>query len=220
MFTPSSLPIAGYRDLPVPNTFVRQPGETDHLALILPGYAYPCEMPALYYPAALLLSLGADVLHVRYAYNENPDFRALPEPEQDAWLFADVAAATAAALAQRPYQRVTLVGKSLGTLAMGHLLATDSRLAGAYCVWLTPLLSDATLVAQMRQHCRRAFFVIGTADSEYDAATLAELRQATGGDALVVEGAHHGLEISDDLERSILVMRDLVAALRIFLHAE
>ena len=62
MFTPSSLPIAGYRDLPVPNTFVRQPGETDHLALVFPGYSYPCEMPALYYPVSLLLSLGADVV--------------------------------------------------------------------------------------------------------------------------------------------------------------
>ncbi len=70
-YTITSVKIAGYEQAPVPNTFFRQDGPTDHLALIFPGYGYTPDMPALYYPMALLRDLGADVLQVRYDYQHD-----------------------------------------------------------------------------------------------------------------------------------------------------
>ena len=92
-------------------------------------------MPVLYYPRRLLLERGADALLVEYDYRGREDFRMPRDRERDSWFFDDVAAACAAGLGQRPYSGVTLVGKSLGTLAMGYLLTEDARLSRARCVW-------------------------------------------------------------------------------------
>ena len=216
MPTITSLQIVGYRDAPVTNTFFRQEAEARRLAIFLPGIGYTADMPVLYYPRALLLEMGADVLAVRYAYNEDPEFRRLSGEEQMRRLEADVDAACAAGLAQRPYQEVTLIGKSLGTLAMAHLLEANDRLAGADCVWLTPVLADDRLRARIGQRRHHALFVIGTADPYYKASWLDEVRQATGGDAMVVEGADHSLELAGSVDRSLDVMEQLVRTLRAF----
>jgi hypothetical protein len=216
MHTMTSLAISGYRAAPVANTLFRRDGEAEHLAIVLPGYGYTVDMPVLYYPRALLLGLGADVLQVKYTYSEMPEFQRASDSERQQWLFADVDAACAAGLAHRSYQLVSFVGKSLGTQAMAHLLSTDDRLGNAHCVWLTPLLRDDTLRAAIQRRKPRSLFVIGTADPFYDRARLAEAQQATGGAALVVEGADHSLEIAGSVERSLQTLEELVQALRAF----
>jgi len=60
-------------DHPIPdNTFFWQEENTDHLALILPGLNYTCDMPLLYYTAQFLIADGADVLQVKYDYTQTP----------------------------------------------------------------------------------------------------------------------------------------------------
>jgi len=54
----TTLPIRGYRDEAVPNHFQRQDDATDHLALVLPGFGYTCDMPLLYYTVGHLLDRG------------------------------------------------------------------------------------------------------------------------------------------------------------------
>jgi hypothetical protein len=56
-----------------------------------------------------------------------------PQNEQAKWISGDVFAICNAALSYRSYPKITLVGKSLGTIAMGHLLA-DRRFQSATCV--------------------------------------------------------------------------------------
>jgi len=212
------LDIAGYRDEPVPHTFFRQEDETDHLAILVPGGRYTAYMPLLYYPLRLLLTLGADVLRIEYAYTGRADYQALPPAEQVRWLFTDVSAASRAALAQRPYQQVTLVGKSLGTLAMGYLLTTESALRKAQAVWLTPLLWNDLWRSQIQQVRPRSLFASGTADPHYDPAHLAELQAATNGKAVVVEGANHSLEIEGDVMASLQALEQVVQAVQTFLR--
>jgi pimeloyl-ACP methyl ester carboxylesterase len=217
MYAAKVLPIAGHRELPVPNTFFRQGEETDHLAVIFPGRGYTCDMPLLYYTSSLLLGRAADVLLVEYNYNRRMEFDVLPEAAQDRWFQADVAAALAAGIDQRPYRQVTLVGKSLGTRAMGHLLTTDPRLATARAVWLTPLLRDARLRAQITACEQPSLFVLGSADPHYDPALVAEVETATGGQMMVVRDANHSLEIDGDLWQSLAVLEDILRATRMFL---
>jgi hypothetical protein len=219
MYTAQTLQIVGYRDAAVPHTFLRQEAETGHLALLLPGIAYTCDNPLLYYPGRLLLDKGTDLLRVEYAYNKNEQYGAASQAEQGQWLDADVTAAYRAAVAQRPYERITLVGKSLGTLAMSHLLATEDGLAGATAVWLTPLLRFEQPRRQIARWGRggRSLFVIGSADPYYDAAGLAEVEQATGGQSLVIEGADHSLEISGDTARSLEALQRVIQAIQEFI---
>ena len=157
------------------------------------------------------------MLLVEYDYREQANLRMPRDPERDLWFFDDVAAACGAGLGQRPYTRVTLVGKSLGTLAMGYLLTEYTRLPQGRCVWLTPLLRDDRLRAQMRRARGPSLFVIGTADGHYDPAYLDEVRLASGGESVVIQGADHSLEIEGDTVGSIRAVEQIVRAMQQFL---
>jgi hypothetical protein len=217
MYSSMTLDIRGHRGQAVPNTFFARDSETHHLAVVFPGLGYTAHMPVLYYPRRLLMERGADALLVEYDYRGRGDFRMPQDPKRDRWFFDDVAAAYAAGLGQRPYSGITLVGKSLGTLAMGYLLMEDARLSWARCVWLTPLLRADRLRAQMRRARGHSLFVIGTADSHYDPAYLEEVRLASGGESVVVQGADHSLEIEGDTVGSIRAVEQIVRAIQQFL---
>jgi hypothetical protein len=204
-----ALKIAGYRGELVPNTFFHQNGEADYLAILFPGIGYTCQMPLLYYETRLFLSLGADVLWVEYAYNR-ADFKSLPDSEQKNWFNADVTASCKAGLEQRPYSKLTLSGKSLGTLALGHLLTSEPSLSHAEAIWLTPLLKGEKLREEIKKARQRSLLVIGTKDANYDAARLEEMKTLPHVRIVVLEGADHSLEVEGDVSNSIRIMDQVV----------
>lgn len=212
-----SLNVTGYRNEPVPCTSFRQEQETNHIAILYPGFGYSGQMPLLYYPRQILLADGADVFVAGYNYAERPDFMAASLEERELWLCADTIAAYKGAVAQRTYERVTLVGKSIGTRAIGHLLATDEPLPSLRCVWLTPILRSETLSTQIKQRRHRALFVIGTADSHYDGERLADAQRATDGETMIIENADHSLEIKGDIATSIRWLEGIMARIDRFL---
>ncbi len=212
----AALHIVGYLGKPVPNAFVRQDGEARHLGVILPGLRYRSSMPALYYPALQLKALGADVLAVNYRYDEEPGLKTMPDAERAAWWTTDAAAAIDAALAQRRYERVTIVGKSLGTSTMAPLLADDERLRTAEAIWLTPVLKKPGFPELMKRCPQRGLIVIGTADWYYDADTLADLERH-GLQVLAVPDVTHGLECPGDTVRSAEAMVEATRAIDRFL---
>jgi predicted alpha/beta-hydrolase family hydrolase len=216
MYGATTLAITGYRDEPVPHTFLRQDEHARHVAILLPGIGYTSDMPLLYYPARLLLARGADVLRVEYAYQQRADFKTATADEQGRWVVADVTAACQAVLAQRDYEQITFVAKSLGTLALGPMLTADPPLARAHVVWLTPLLRIDHLRADIVRWGGHSLFVIGTADPYYDAAYLAEVQHATHGETVVVDGADHSLEIQGDVLRSLEAMTQVMRAVQQF----
>jgi hypothetical protein len=131
---------------------------------------------------------------------------------------ADVVAAYQTGLAQRDYRQVTLIGKSLGTLAMGHLLTQQTLPAQVNAIWLTPLVKFDHLRQQIKQFEGKSLFVIGTADPHYDLDCLAELRQATGGEVVTVNEADHGLLIKGDVVRSVQGLAEVMRAIEAFLN--
>lgn len=213
-----TLDVVGYRNEVVPCTFFRQDHDTKHIAVLFPGFGYSGQMPLLYYPRQLLLGVGADVFVVGYNYPERPEFLSASLEDRDLWLWTDAIAAYKSAAAQRNYERVTLVGKSIGTRAIGHLLSADERLPSLRCVWLTPILRNDLLCAQIKQRPHRALFVVGTADSHHIPEKLAKVQEATGGEALVIENADHSLEIRDDILHSIQVIEGIIAEMQKFLR--
>jgi predicted alpha/beta-hydrolase family hydrolase len=213
----TTLTIRGYRDEPVPNRFLRPEGAIDHLALLLPGYGYTLDMPLFYYAEKLLLERGWDVLRVEYAYNTRPEFQTLPKSERDRWLLADTTAAWRAGLGQRTYERIVLIGKSLGTLAMGHLLTLVAPPPAVGAVWLTPLLAVERLRQQIVQYGGPSLFVIGTADPQFEPVALEMMQVATTGEAVVVKNADHGMDIPGDPIASVRAVERVVEALSRFL---
>jgi predicted alpha/beta-hydrolase family hydrolase len=217
MATATTLTIQGYRDEAVPNRFLRPQGAINHLAVLLPGFGYTLDMPLFYYAQNLLLERGWDVLRVEYAYNTHPEFQTLPEMERNQWLLADTTAAWRAGLGQQTYDRVVLIGKSLRTLAMGHLLTMADPPPNVGAVWLTPLLAEERLRQQISQYGGPSLFVIGTADPHFDPVVLEKMQVATIGEAVVVRNADHGMDIPGDPIASVRAVERVVEALSRFL---
>jgi hypothetical protein len=211
----TSLAFQGYGEQPVPNLFMRQAGAASTLAVVYPGLNYTCDMPLLYYPANLLLERGADVLQVKADYS-GAAFQALPGTERFQWAYADAAAALGAGRAQREYAQVVLIGKSIGTLALAQLISTGAA-EGAAVIWLTPLLHQPVIVEAALRHPGPALFAVGTGDRTYDTAALARIREATGAEAVFVEGGNHRLEIEGDLYRSLKAMEEVLRGIERFL---
>lgn len=214
----NSLDVVGYNNQHVPTIFITQSHQTQHLGIILPGYRYSVEMAPLYYAARILLEQGADVLRIEYAYYRS-DFMKQPESEQNKWISSDVFAACNNVLSQHPYEKITLIGKSLGTVAMGHLLA-DNRFHTATCVWETPLLTVEWLRSRIEETHPHSLFVIGTADKFYKPDVLKHLQHVTKGKSVVIEGANHALEIPGDISKSLRALSQLVQALQEFLNED
>ena len=176
-------------------------------------------MPLLYYPTELLLNNQFDVLNINFAYKNQKDYRAASPDTRMKWIFDDTTAACKVGLAQRPYEQITLIGKSLGTLAMGHLLTSQPGLQNARCIWLTPVLRLGSLHAQVTKEVRQSLFVSGTADKHYQADLFKEVVQANDGQSLVISGADHSLEFAGDLPRTLHALQQVMHAVEKFLFA-
>jgi len=217
MYSIETLNITGCRNEAVPNTFFRQKAGTTHLAVLLPGLGYTSQMPVMYYPCLALLASGADVLRADYNYVRLPAFMALEPDERRKCATADATAILDAAITQRDYKKITLVGKSIGTFAMGHLITTVQVLPALQCIWLTPLLKHEQLLSQIKRIKHRALFVTGTADPYYDQKNLEDIIKATGGESIVIEGADHSMEISGNPSASLRALERITDGIVKFL---
>lgn len=206
------LTIRGHGGRPVPHRFLAQGRDTTHLAVVLPGLGYTCDMPLLYYTVSLLLDCGADVLQVEYTYGQESEYRSLSPDDRTHRLIADAGAACHAALGQRAYRRATLVGKSLGTRAMPHLLADELGPLATRSIWYTPLLNEERVRMHLCDARQPTLVAIGTDDPHYSAATVAAIR----GEVVVIEGADHGMEIAGDIVRSVQALEGVMRAVQRF----
>ena len=143
---------------------------------------------------------------------------ALEPDERRQWAAADASAVCKEAMKQRKkYDQITLVGKSIGTSAMGYLITTIPALPELQCLWLTPLLKNEHLRAQIKQIKHKALFVAGTSDPYYDEANLEDLLKTTGGESVIIEGADHSLEIDSDAMKSIEALERVMKGILKFL---
>lgn len=206
------------QDPSVPNTFFRQEIETDHLTIIFPGLNYTCDMPLLYYAAQIMLEVGADVLQVKYDYTRTrPVGSASTLTERFGDLQTDVTQIARVALMQRDYKHLTVIGKSLGTLAIPHLLQTDLPLRPHTCVYLTPILNELVPIRDLIQTCPRNLFVIGSSDHYYDPELISQLISPQADNFMIIDGVNHSLEFPGDTIHSLEVLEKVIRRMQNFL---
>ncbi len=174
------------------------------LVVLLPGGNYPVDAPVLYYPRMVAADLGYDALSVRYAYQVAPD-RA-----QVQGLDAEVDAAVDAAFKRRSYDRLIVVGKSLGT-PLASLLASRRKVDGL--ILLTPIGTSVRDAGSLP-----TLAVIGTNDPVYDADQIAADQGRANLRWLVIEGADHGLEVAGSWTATLDGMRRVVEVCDAFLR--
>jgi pimeloyl-ACP methyl ester carboxylesterase len=130
-------------------------------------------------------------------------------PELVARLGRDVVADVTRAIETHRPDRVTLVGKSLGTYALGVVLREVALPADTGVVWLTPTWRDEPTFQGALASPYRALYVIGTADPVH---VPDRHDQLTNGDTVVLEGADHGFHVDGDILASIDGWRRVAAA--------
>jgi len=216
-FSARPLDVPGH-DGPLP-LFRRQERHSRHLAVLFPGRGYGCEMPLLHYAGDLLDARGADVLGLRYDFRDER-FEDLGRFE--ARLEAAVDPVVRAGLRQRErYDRVTLVGKSLGTWAMGCLLARAEHPLHSVkrldTVWLTPSLRFDPAWARLRAWRGRSLWILGEADEHHVLPVVDRVQTLASRPAahlVPIPSADHGLSIPGDTLASIRALERVMKAVQ------
>jgi hypothetical protein len=214
-----TLPILGYRDQQVPNTFVRRDEATSELGILLPGLGYSCDMPLFYYAELLLHRRRADIVRAEYAYNRVAGFADLPTGERWSWITADVEAVVRTAIGQRAYDRVVVIAKSIATRALAQCLPLEPTHSQVSVVWLTPLLREDSVRDAIRSSASSSFVAIGAADPHYDAGYLDTLATSSSCAMVIVPEADHSLVVADDALASIQALERVISALGTFLDS-
>lgn len=167
-----------------------------HLALTFPGMAYHHDAPLLWFARVALRQAGATVVPVTY-----------DDPRDDARFFAGVRRDVTAAIEEHQPERITLVGKSLGTHALAEI-ARAGLAPEAAAIWLTPVWSTPSWEAA-RSSGWRMLHVIGLADEVHAPDRQAELP----GEVLAIDGADHILEIDGDVATSLAALERVTLAI-------
>ncbi|MGZ3689759.1 MAG: hypothetical protein ACXVBW_15755, partial [Bdellovibrionota bacterium] len=219
-FSTESLTIVGHDGNRIRNLFFRQETGARDLAIVFPGRSYTFGMHLLYYPITELLGRGCDLLQFDYKYDAS--FFELPEEEMQEKFETDVRAAFDAARAQGTYDRLFLIGKSLGTRALGYLLTQQrtemARFRDVRSLWLTPLTGDEILYPRMKEWKGPAFYVVGTRDEYcYVPDKLGELEKECGWKGMTIDNADHSMNIENDLPGSLEALRRIALATTEFL---
>lgn len=212
----TTLNITGFNKSPLSNLFLRQEQPAENLALVLPGLGYNADMPLLYYPSRLLLERKCDVLQLRPDYQSRA-FQAASQEERLDHMYEDAAAGLQAGLDQGPYQKLVLVGKSIGTLGMALLINEFEDLGSPVTVWITPLLREVMVVDAALACAAPAFFMVGTADSTFDPAAMGYIQKKTGAQTWKAENANHSLELPQNPLAFLDLLRQGMEVLSTFL---
>ena len=215
--------ITGHNDFNIANTLIKQDANSKGLAILFPGAGYRSTMPLLHYPERLLHWLGFDVLRIDHSpYLDIPEFQKLNSEEQISWLYADATHIGNAALENygNNGQPIILLGKSIGTLALGHLVTNHTDFKQALCIWLTPLLKSDTLVKQLKSCSNPSLFVIGSSDHHYKADLLNSICEAENKTSLVLDNADHSLMVDQDMTRSLNTLQTTMSGIEDFLVSQ
>lgn len=217
------LDITGGGERAIPNWITTWEDAPLHGVVMLPGLGYTCDMPAFYYLEEMALDLGAAVLRLAPAYNEDERFTRWPlDDQQRDWLRDDIDASLTALLAVHDVPRLTIIAKSLTTI--GLAAADWSKLAGpdrtVRLVWLTPVLRDAVVVARLGTTDVPSLVAIGSADHHFDQAVIDRLSTLPHVTFNLIDGADHSFDQRGDIQRSLGNILQVVEGVRAFAFAD
>lgn len=174
-------------------------------AIVIPPMASGPNVPMLLFPALAASRRGAR-LH-RLDWQAPSELHDHPE-RKNPWVVAKVRP-TVVKLATGPRaSRPLLIGSSFGTRAAP--IAADY---GLPAIWITPPLSDDTIVQALRGSAAPFLLVGGSADPTWDSARAASLSEHV----LEVEGADHALMVPGPLAESAGVLALVITRVERFL---
>lgn len=205
---------AGYRNQPVSFQLIKQNKQASSLAVMLPGRGYTVQGPLFHYSTGVFLNKGFDVLHVNYDYN-TVQSESLTLEEEVKQITQDVNSVLDHILIDHPYEDYTLIGKSLGTIALSSIV---DRMAfkDAKIVWLTPLLQLDYVMEMMLFSTQNGLCIIGDEDPCFISEKFEKLKEKENMQTLLIPGTEHSLNYSDRPVDSIDVLKKVITKISNF----
>ena len=203
---PTYLDLISAGGKPLRHKYFQQEGDPRGLLVLLPGDNYGVDGPLLYYPGHILYERGWDTLALTYGYQSE----AAPfSIEFISGMLQECGQSVKAALGERPYTRIGLIGKSIGAAIVVVLCETESLLDHARAAYLTPPLGP--LFDQvLKGTSQPAYVALGNKDRFYSKEALESLQEARTFSLSVVKDADHSLNVAGDLKRTMSIIERVV----------
>lgn len=208
MFKVHAQHIIGYNGLEVPYTLLSKEEAPKHLAILLPGAGYTVQAPLLHYATGLFLNKSYQVLQVNYQYSSKVYDEFSQEELQEAILH-DVDAVIDEVMEGYAYESIYVIGKSIGTTAMGSLLSREA-FRDAKAIWLTPLLQRDEVFEAILERPNEGLVVIGDQDQFYTEERFEQLSDLSNLITRLIPDVNHSLEYNDNAVDSIEVLQRVV----------
>lgn len=206
--------VVGYKEIEVPYTVVLTEDYTKKLAIFLPGAGYTTKSPLFHFAEEIFLNQNYDVLRVNYQYTDKA-YDEFTMKELDEAILHDVRLVISEALKGRNYQEFYLVGKSLGTIAMGAEMKRP-EFSEAKAVWVTPLLNREEVLNTMVNSKNPALCYIGDKDRYYSPGAFELLKTNPNLDATLLPDINHRLDCDTDALKSIDALKQIIAGIKNF----
>lgn len=200
--------VQGYKEMKIPYNIIRKTEKIKGLVIILPGFGYTVKAPILHFATGAYLNHGYEVLHVNYQYHTDTYDHFTYEELEEA-VITDVNAVLDKALSGSDYESYIVMGKSFGTIAMGHVLNKE-KLSDSKAIWLTPLLNKGEIVDAMMQSQNKGLCIIGDKDHFYDKKQIDQLNKNNNIEYHILPELNHILEYDNNVLESIDAIKKII----------
>ena len=206
--------VIGYKEIEVPYTVVLTEDYTKKLAIFLPGAGYTAKSPLFHFAEEIFLNQNYDVLRVNYQYTDKA-YDDFTMKELDEAIVHDVRLVINEVLKGRNYQEFYLIGKSLGTIAMGAEMKRP-EFSEAKAVWVTPLLNQEEVLNTMVNSKNPAQCYIGDKDRYYSPGAFELLKTNPNLESTLLPDINHRLDCQRDPLKSIDALKQIIAGIKNF----
>ncbi|MBX9975949.1 alpha/beta family hydrolase [Cytobacillus firmus] len=200
--------IAGSKSIPF--RLIEQKEEANSLVIVLPGAGYTTKAPLLHFTTGLFYTKGFDVLHINYTFSRE-EMSVLSEVD----FTRDVQHAIDNAIKNKKYRNYYVVAKSIGTIALSHLL-NNAMYKGAKAVWLTPLLQRDDVFNALVNSDHKGLCMIGDRDSCFIEERFEKLKKNQNLILKVIDGGNHSLELDEEPIKSIEILKGVISNINEF----
>jgi hypothetical protein len=183
-----------------------------HAAVVFPGMGYTHAYPILHLAGLAMEQVGATVERVTYpVVAEWAGQDQFWTAEREARFYRDARDDVRRVLDARP-ERLTLIGKSLGSHMLAALVAEPELPERTEAIWLTPVLGEDNVLEGARRSRWRSLFVVGTDDPAHHP----DRQASVPGEVLELPG-NHSLEVEGDIVATVDNYRRLTQTIVRFL---
>lgn len=206
--------VMGYKRIPVSYQLFQPEQASGQLAIMFPGRGYTVQGPLFHYSTGVFLNKGYDVLHVNYDYTTE-ESNSMELDEHIKQISTDVNAVMDQVLSTSTYENYTLIGKSIGTIALSSIIQRN-EFTDARVIWLTPLLHLDGVFDNMLSSTQPGLCIIGDQDPCYMKERFDQLATIENMTSILIPGTEHSLNYADKPIESIDVLKKVISEISSF----